>query len=195
MEANSPVAVLSEVIGLLEKLEVDDRRRILQTVDTYFDMAISSKKRSEDTLPPVDFSNLFANQPSVPFGQQSDLSPKDFLLQKRPATDVQKITCLAYFLATYRDTPHFTTRDLSRLNMEAAQIPFANIAYSASNAAKSGYLVPAGKERRQLSAHGEQFVIALPDQAAAKAVMAQRQKKPKLIRVVKAAGRKKVASR
>jgi hypothetical protein len=39
------------------------------------------------------------------------------------------------------------------------------------NAAKSGYLVPAAKGNKQISANGELFVQALPDRDAARAAM------------------------
>jgi hypothetical protein len=60
---------------------------------------------------------------------------------------------------------------LSRLNTEAAQPKFSNAAVSVENAAKMGYLVPAVKGHKQLSATGERFVQALPDRDAARAAM------------------------
>ena len=99
------------------------------------------------------------------------MSPKDFLNEKSPKTDVERIACLACYLTQYRSTPHFKTLDLSLLNTEAAQPKFANTTYSANNAVKMRYLVPASKGQRQLSATGERFVRALPDRTAAKEVL------------------------
>ena len=99
------------------------------------------------------------------------MSAKDFLNEKSPKTDVERIACLAYYLTHYKSTPHFKTLDLSLLNTEAAQPKFANTAYSANNAIKMGYLAPALKGQRQLSAMGERFVRALPDRNAAKDVL------------------------
>jgi len=67
--------------------------------------------------------------------------------------------------------PHFKTLDLARLNTEAAQPKFSNAAYTATNAVKMGYLVPAPKGNRQVSAAGEQFVQALPDRDGARTAM------------------------
>ncbi len=100
-------------------------------------------------------------------------TPKQFLLEKAPQTDVERVACLAYYLTHYRQTPHFTTLELAKLNTEAAQPKFSNTAYAATNAANAGYLASATKTQRQISAAGEQFVIALPDRAAAKAIMAR----------------------
>ena len=106
------------------------------------------------------------------------MSPKEFLFLKQPRTD-ERIAVLAYYLTHYRDTPHFKTIDLSKLNTEAAQPKFANAANSAGNAVKQGYLVPSTKGNRQLSAAGERFVNALPDREEARAAMAAAQPRRK----------------
>jgi hypothetical protein len=100
------------------------------------------------------------------------MSPKQFILEKQPRTDVERIACLGYYLTHYRETPNFKTLDLSKLNTEAAQPKFSNAANSTSNAVKTGYLVPSTRGQKQLSAAGEQFVRALPERDAAKAAMA-----------------------
>jgi hypothetical protein len=107
------------------------------------------------------------------------MSAKEFLLEKQPKTDVERIACLAYYLTHYRGSPHFKTTDLSMLNTEAAQPKFANTTYSSNNAVKMGYLVPSTKGQRQLSAIGERFVRALPDREAAKAAIEVIRRKPR----------------
>jgi hypothetical protein len=99
------------------------------------------------------------------------LSPKEFLYEKRPVTDVDKIACLAYYLTHYRSSPYFKTFDLSQLNTEAAQIKFSNPAHAVDNATKAGLLVPAVKGQKQISAVGELYVQALPDRMAARAAI------------------------
>jgi hypothetical protein len=93
------------------------------------------------------------------------------MLDKGPATDVERVACLAYYLTHYRNQPHFKTIDISKVNTEAAQPKFSNAALSVNNATKRGYLAPAVKGHKQLSAAGEQFVRALPDREAARAMM------------------------
>jgi hypothetical protein len=94
------------------------------------------------------------------------------MLEKRPVTDVERIVCLAYYLTHYRETRHFKTLDLSKLNTDAAQIKFSNAAKAVDNAAAAGLLVPAGKGNKQISALGEIYVQSLPDREAAKAAVA-----------------------
>jgi hypothetical protein len=71
-------------------------------------------------------------------------------------------------LTHFRDLPTFKTLDLAKLDTEAAQPKFSNAAYASNNAVNSGYLAPASKGHRQISAAGEQFVVALPDRETAR---------------------------
>jgi hypothetical protein len=169
--------VLNKILSALQSLPLDRRRRIVQSLVTLLDVI---PDRANESISAPDDRSYHSNYSSgVPFSQDLSISPKQFLLQKQPRTDVERIACLAYYLTHYRETPHFKTLDLAKLNTEAAQPKFSNAAYAATNAAKMGYLAPAPKGQRQLSAAGEQFVQALPDRDAAKAAMqAARPRKP-----------------
>jgi hypothetical protein len=160
---------LTEVLPTFQRLNQDARERLLQIIATFF--GIESKRGSQQT---VSVSRDFAGSPigsDGAFSRDRSISAKEFMVQKDPRTDVERIACLAYYLTNYRDTPHFKTIDLSRLNTEAAQPKFSKPAFAVSNAAQTGYLVSATKGNKQLSPHGEQFVNALPDRDAAKAAM------------------------
>jgi hypothetical protein len=87
--------------------------------------------------------------------------------------DIERIACLAFYLTHFRDTPHFKTLDLAKLNTEAAQIKFSNAAYATDNATKAGFLAPSAKAQKQITAWGEQFVTALPDREAALKILSQ----------------------
>jgi hypothetical protein len=78
--------------------------------------------------------------------------------------------------------------DISKLNTETAQVKFSNAAVAVQNAVTTGYLVPATKGNKQLSAPGEQFVQALPDREKAKAMMAAARPRRKARRVAEEAG-------
>jgi hypothetical protein len=164
------VDVLNQVISALKSLPGDARERILQTVLTFFQFLPA---RPLDWSLPAASSQPGTHTPTrPPFSQDLSMSAKEFLLEKQPKTDVERIACLAFYLTHYRNTPHFKTIDLSSLNTEAAQPKFANAAWAANNALKLGYLVPASRGHRQLSGAGERFVRALPDRDAARAILA-----------------------
>jgi hypothetical protein len=164
---------LQVIIEALRPLDLEARNRILESVATFLGVAPIAAARSREVLRPPTVSGHFSNSTSSSpaFSENTNMSPKDFLNEKRPKTDVERIACLAYYLTHYRDTQHFKTLEISALNTEAAQPKFSNTANSTMNAAKMGYIVPSTKGHRQLSALGERFVLALPDRVAAKDVL------------------------
>lgn len=167
-ENASAAQALNSVIKILSPLDDDARKRVFKAVSTFFhlDMDGSYSRSQPDSL-----SNPEAARRRPPFSTEYAPTPKEFLISKQPRTDVERIACLAYYLTHYREMPHFKTLDLAKLNTEAAQPKFSNAAYAAANAANMGYLAPATKGLRQLSAAGEQFVDALPDREAARLAM------------------------
>ena len=112
--------------------------------------------------------------PPIRIAPREPPSPKDFLFQKQPNTELERVACLAYYLAHYRDTKHFKTLDISKLNTEAAQRKFANPASTVNNATQAGFLAPVSSDMKQLAAEGERFVDEVPDQAAARAAFVNR---------------------
>lgn len=159
---------LQSVISKLQPLGEEARRRILDSAATFLKLAGQPRQRTS-TPEPEEASRSSVGYPA--FSTDTSMSPKQFLLEKQPRTDVERVACLAFYLTHYRDIPSFKTLDLSKLNTEAAQPKFSNAANSVNNAVKTGYLAPSTKGTRQLSAAGEQFVRALPDRDAAKAAM------------------------
>lgn len=160
--------VLQKIITLLTPLSAEARRRILESVSLFLRVESRPYARRSSSEVVEAGMPIYANPP---FSEDTSMSAKEFLFEKQPKTDVERIACLAYYLTHYRGMPHFKTIDLSMLNTEAAQPKFANTTYSSNNAVKLGYLVPSSKGQRQLSALGERFVRALPDREAAKAAM------------------------
>jgi hypothetical protein len=152
---------LKQMLDIMGSVSREDRHRIIQSLVSFFDLspAIPSETASGDSI-----------RKGIPFSEEKILSPKEFLFQKKPLTDVERVATLAYYLTHYRDTPYFKTLDISKLNTEAAQAKFSNPAYAVDNATRYGYLVPASRGNKQLSAVGELFVQALPDREAAKEI-------------------------
>ena len=162
-------AAVDKVIKHLLPFDPYGRLRVYRTVGTFFGFdesfpQITAGAAGVDGRVPADVSR----EPE--FSRSEEPTPKVFLLEKRPNTDVERAACLAYYLARYRNKPHFKTTDISKLNTEAAQIKLSNASYTVNNAVSAGYLAIAAKGMKQLSAHGEQLVEALPDRDAAKAI-------------------------
>ena len=180
MSENNNVEALTTILSVLKDLDADSQRRTIQAVVTFLDIPwpTNQKNSTQEILQPSDISKN-----EVSFSENRSISAKDFIRDKAPRTDIERVACLAYYLTHYRDILHFKTIDLSSLNTEAAQPKLSNATYAVDNATKAGILVPAVKGAKQLSAAGEYFVQALPDRDAAKASLSnmrpkRRTKKP-----------------
>jgi hypothetical protein len=174
-ESSADANVLTDVITALKQLNVEDRQRIVETVITFFDIKgvrVSDVSTGQVISTPQRTYSVEAT-PGVSFSTDLAVPPKEFIMEKQPRSDVERVACLAYYLTHYRETPKFRTLDLSKLNTEAAQRKFANAAWAVHNAVKQGYLIQAGKGLRQLSAAGEQSVRALPDHEQARHLLKQ----------------------
>jgi hypothetical protein len=165
----------SQVVRIMKRLDASARTRLFRNLISFFSYRGTTGGASSEAYPShypqtPGGSNV---SPSAPFSEDRTPTPKDFLREKVPKTDVERIACLAYYLTHYRDTPHFKTIDLSKLNTEAAQIKLSNPAKAVENATRAGLLVQAVKGAKQLSTYGETYVQALPDRDAARQSIAQ----------------------
>ena len=165
---------LHRIIAELSPLPPDARRRLIQTVCTFFGVPTGSREHFE-TFNDIKEARqpTTEKRPAFMFSESEDLTVKQFLLDKSPETDVERVACLAYYLAHHRGTPHFKTKDITAINTESAHRRLSNTAFAVENATKMGYLVPSIKGSKQLSAAGERFVATLPNREEAKAIMAK----------------------
>lgn len=163
---------VNSIIGNLIKFDTESRLRIYKTVGTFFGFEDPYAKANREGDPRAIRTDDL-REPHFSTNEEPP-SPKDFLYQKQPDTDAERVACLAYYLSHFRATPHFKTVDISKLNTEAAQIKFSNPSHAVWNATRSELLVPASKGMKQLSAYGERYVDALPDRAAVKEAMSSR---------------------
>lgn len=162
--------VLNSIVAALKKLDIDGQKKILQAVTTLLGISWPIlHANGNESSQKAEFATPSRN--SVSFLENRSMSPKEFLRDKSPITDAERIACLAYYLTHYRDTPHFKTIDLSTLNTEAAQPKLSNATVSVDLASRAGLLVQAGGGKKQISAIGELYVQALPNREEAKASM------------------------
>ncbi len=171
------VEALTTIVGLLKQLDPDGQRRVLQSVQTF--LAIETRGPNRDELSESKPRDSLPNDAIGRFSADRSLTAKEFLRDKMPSSDVERVACLAYFLAHYRDAPHFKTIDVSTLNTEAAQPKFSNASVAVDNATKQGYLVSASKGNKQISAAGERYVELLPDRERARDALTSYRRKPR----------------
>lgn len=164
--AQTEATVLHRLIAELTPLSREAQKRMIDTVCIFFGIPVASAVAAR--VPASSIGEVIKSEPKFSFSETEPPSPKRFMLDKAPTTDIERIACLAYYLTHYRSMPHFKTKDLSDLNTEAAQRRFSNATFAVVNATNAGFLVPSVKGCKQLSAAGEQFVQALPDRDAAR---------------------------
>lgn len=163
---------VSTIVGILRTFEPDAQRRVLQSVHTLVELPLQCKPGS------YGGNTMSSTRPAGDdFSRDRSVSAKEFLRDKQPITDVERVTCLAYYLAHYRDIPHFKTVDIAALNTEAAQPKFSNTSVAVDNARALGYLVAATKGNKQIGSAGEKFVELLPDRDAAREALRITRKK------------------
>jgi hypothetical protein len=160
--------VLSDVLASLRPLDAEARRKILHTAATFYGLSSSIADQSNSAVPPVERHRIEG------FSADRTASPKQFIHEKDPVSETERIVCLAYYLTHYRGISHFKTLDLTQLNTEAAQVKFSNASATVHSASEFGLLAPAPNGNKQISARGERFVSVLPDREAARAVMTER---------------------
>jgi hypothetical protein len=164
--------LLKQMSEILTPLTSDDRQRLLQMVVTLFKIPITIGNVESQSAISSQVIRSTSDQVRS-FSDHPEISPKQFLLEKEPRTDIERVVCLAFYITHYRGIPHFKTLDISKLNTEAAQAKFSNATYAVQNASNKGYLVPAIKGNKQISALGEKFVQALPDRELAKTIFSK----------------------
>lgn len=174
------IKVVNEIMSMLSSLGEESRMKVLHTVGTFFkyDQNFTNNNSMASSIQTVQHKDSYLPT-AVPYSESLEPAPKEFLREKGPQSDVERVACLAYYLTHYRNTPEFKTLDLSKLNTEAAQPKFSNPSKSAGNALQYGYLAPSSKGFRQISAVGEDFVRALPDRSMAKEQMQKSRPKRK----------------
>jgi hypothetical protein len=102
-----------------------------------------------------------------------DILPKQFISQKKPDNDYQRVACLAYYLTHHRATPQFKTRDITKISRDAG-VHLINPSQAVKHAASTyRYLMAAGSGKKQITNLGEAVVDALPDREAVKRAIAE----------------------
>lgn len=164
------------IYTVLKGLDNETKLKVVKSVLTSLGVELKNEK-----TPPVGYEGAenVVEYTSQKFSDDRNPSPKEFLFEKNPTTDIERVVCLAYYLTHYRNTRHFKTLEISKLNTEAAQIKFANAAVAVDNATKKGFLVPASKGDKQISSMGELYVLALPNKEDAKKILTTKGKKRK----------------
>lgn len=193
---------LKAVLHALEPLDDTQRRFVLKTVAERMGVAMATSPSAgsgkEQAHPQV---GAHAGGSAARAGVSDDSSgsgrildgqtSKQFLKSKAPSTDVQRITCLAYYLTHAQGQAQFKTEDITKLNVDAGGGTMPKASATVGNATSlSKYLAAVGNGKKQITPLGEEVVEALPSQEAVKVVLAGN-RKPRKKRAKKAVAKTK----
>ena len=165
-KADKEVGAMQKSLGALAGLEPDEQRRVLAWLANKLSLGDATSLFAGTGVKPAVAASMVVRDPG------GNPTPKAFFVERRPVTDVERVTCLAYYLTHFKNTPQFKTKELSELNKEAAQPKFSNTAVAVRNATNQNqFLSQAGGGKKQITARGEAMVEALPDQEKVKAAL------------------------
>lgn len=163
----SPADALKSVVETLDSLESNEKQWVLQSAASLWSITIAPNSSAAGAATGAGTNGgTFAGASPGGNGQQTDVQkdPKAFIKAKNPQSETQRVACLAYFLSNYRGTPAFKAKEIVALNTESRG-PAFNVPRAVNNAAnaKHKYLSSVGQGQKQITAHGEEVVEALPD--------------------------------
>ena len=124
---DAELTAMQAAYAALQGLKEDEQRRILEWLHRKLGIPVTAPASvtqatgHAQVVRPASVP-IQAGVPAITLA--SSATPKAFLLEKRPATDVERVTCLAYYLTHFRNLPEFKTKDITQLNAEAARAFF-----------------------------------------------------------------------
>src|SRR4030065_690478 len=162
--------VLVTVVGALELLHDEkDRQWVLQSAASKFNVTL----QMPDTGGQGGSGGALGA--GVTADVQSAITKKDvraFIRIKKPATDVQRVACLGYYLVHTTGQPGFTSKDVATAHTNSGGSKI-NLTRAIDNATRrSKYISARSGREKQLTTLGEDVVNALPDQEGVKTIEA-----------------------
>src|SRR5258705_835088 len=101
-KADQEIEAMQAVHGALKNLSEGEEGRVIDWV--IGKLNLFSHSQSSAVAPSLGHIGAAGPKPGA-----TSLSAKEFLAEKRPKTDVERVACLAYYLTHFRETPEFKT--------------------------------------------------------------------------------------
>ena len=163
-----PSEALVAVVKALEDFSDPERLWVLQSAANRWSLAPPVSSPSFGGAVPS--GNVTGSVLSNKNGDaQQAIARKDarsFIRIKRPATDVQRVACLGYFVLQTTGQQGFSSKEVAQANVNSGSSKI-NLTRALDNATRqSKYLSSRGGNSKQLTTLGEDVVDALPDQQA-----------------------------
>jgi hypothetical protein len=168
---NKMVEAVQAASKAFDPLSGEERQRALQMFLTLLGHDSQGMGAGSPSQPPPPSGGAPIGSTNATGALQA--TARAFIAAKKPTSDVQRVTCIAYYMTHHDGRPSYKARDLAEVGTAAA-VRFSNIRQTISNATRQNkFLIPAGPQLHQITPRGEAMVDALPDQHAAKLALEQ----------------------
>lgn len=119
-----------------------------------------NKKLEEHEERISKLESLFQTKPEV---VKKEVSIKEFILSKKPKSDIQKTLAIGYYLEKYEDSSSFNIRDLEKSFRAAKEKVPKNVGDKPQKNIKKGHMMEDGEKKDNLKAwsltnSGEKYV-------------------------------------
>lgn len=168
------LAAMEKVVTAVAGLEKDQQTSVLRWAADRLQLgsilpAIGTHPAGSLGATPPGGTGSMGAMPQGP--PSSKPTAKEWMIQKKPNSDVERVTCLGVYLTRFGGEEIFNTKQLTAINRDAKQPPVGNPSQAVDNATKLQYLAIAGSGKKQVTPRGEALVDALPDREAVKRVL------------------------
>ena len=165
---DAELVAVKKVCEALAPLEGTARRVVLKMVSARLgeSLLLEEEESSEETdrSPRTERHGSETGSGSAAPSPSNDQTAKEFIKAKRPISEVQRVACLAYYLAHNKSQHQFKTKDLTLLNSTAGENELSNPSMTIGNAINHhGLLARAAGGNKRITNVGEAVVEALPN--------------------------------
>ncbi len=166
LQLSAKLKAIEVIVKELQKLNENDRSDVVS-------FALKQVGLSSSSIP----SSPQSDQISASEGSGPDLnkSMADFVKDKNPKNEYQRVAVIAYYREYKQGKKEFKNAEMSQANTSEARQPKISNITDVVTKARDRYKFltkGTGKAAHQLSTHGADVVNALPDQVAVKTLIA-----------------------
>jgi hypothetical protein len=134
-------------------------------VDQKLEAILDTIKNLDARITRIETDSVGKGQMAAKDAAAKKLSIKEFLLERPPATDIQRTLAIGYFLEMHVGMASFTKADLAKGYRDAKEPEPSNIAVNINRCIKQGHMMEAEEKKNNKTAYvvtrsGEQFVVA-----------------------------------
>ena len=171
MPEDKELKAMESVLSALKDLEDAEKKRVLTWVSEKLKIQTAPIAQSPATGNGAGTASAIAGVSQPASVGSTHLTPSQFMESKQPSNDIERVTCLGFYLTHHRTTDRFKAKQIEDLNTEARQPRMSNVPRAIANATNLyKYFSSVGQGDKQLTSKGDTLVDALPNRELVKAL-------------------------